>query len=724
MKLNWINIAGLLLAGAAMTSCGQKVTLDDSLLTVKVQADEVTAEMSPLFYGLMTEEINYSYDGGLYGELIRNRAFEAPKIFFRTGMPQPPRQAANAPKPIVKQGDSQGLDPLPSQLAMRQKMRENMQQQPGGPMMNPDAMRRQLNEPEADPNLKYVKGLYYWNAIADGNAKVAIAQDSIAQDWTVVKKNMRVEIKSADENNRAGVYNEGYWGIPVKPHTDYRASFYAKADDFNGSLTVSIESNDGQTTYATAQVDAIAKDWVKYELTLRTGDVEPTADARFSITSNTTGRFWLSFVSLFPPTWNDRPNGNRQDIMQLMADMHPRFLRFPGGNYLQGNDEASRFDWKKMIGPIEERPTHYNKAWGYHSSDGMGLLEFMYWCEDLGMEPILGVFAGFYLGSATPYVGEDLEPYIEDALNEIEYLTGDVNTEWGALRAKHGHPEPFKLKYVEIGNEDFLERYTDTYNERYEQMYKAIKAVYPELTLIASSRMVTSIKPDMVDVHQYMRVEQGALAEAHRYDNFDRSVPILIGEYATRDGSPTTNMRAGLYDAAYLLGLERNADIIKMTCFAPIFVNVNQGGMQWPSDLMGYDALNSYGSPSYYVQGMLSENLGEDLLASEIVNVPVNEETGFEDVYYNTTKDADYIYLKVVNVAGTAYPFQASIDGVKKILPTATVTTLKSESDMDTNSIDAPTNIVPTTSVEKGFGKQFAYTLPPYSVTIFKLAYK
>ncbi len=699
---------------------------DKSAPTVTVQADQTTAEISPLFYGLMTEEINYSYDGGLYAELIRNRAFASPAIYYQAPAPAPAAtQQQRSPQPEMTEEtlrriahNPEELDFLPGQIEMRLRNHNYQVYQSN-----------HVYQPPQDPNLQYQEGLYYWNPVQEGAAKVKIARDNIDQSsWTVMENNARIEISNAGPGSRAGIYNEGYWGIPVWPNTTYRASFYAKAaPGFNGPVTVAIESTDGTTSYASGTVSVIGQDWQKYELTLTTGDVTATDKTRFSLTSTSNGKFWISFVSLFPPTYNDRPNGNRIDLMELMAKMHPAFLRFPGGNYLQGHSPENRFDWKKMIGPVEMRPTHYGDSWHYHSSDGMGLMEFMDWCEDLGMEPVLGIFSGMYLDtdSGSPFLGADLEPFITDALEEIEFLTGSTSTEWGALRAKYGHPEPYKLKYVEIGNEDFHERRGNTYSQRYQQMYDVLKKAHPELIFIASSRVIDkSVTADMIDIHQYMRVEQGALAEHHRYDpeNYSHDTPkIIIGEYATREGTPTTNMQGALYDASYLLGCERNSDIIEMTCFAPIFCNVNLGGVQWECNLMGYNALSCYGSPSFYVQSMFSKNLGTDELASSMENTPLDPDTGFEDVLYNVTRDEDFIYVKAVNVTGKAYPFQVDIKGVGKVASEAVVTVLKAASDQDTNSIDNPENIVPQESVQKGFGKKFSYTLEPYSVYVFKL---
>lgn len=723
MKRTIFRLAAMTVLAASINSCSP---WDDSVPTVAVQADQVNSELNPLFYGLMTEEINYSYDGGLYAELIRNRAFESPAIYYKQPTPINPVVSKDE-EPMDEEGlrkivrNPEKLDFLPGQIELRLKNHNYQVYQ-----------ENHVYYPETDPNLEYEEGLYYWKPVQEGGTMVRISRDNIDQSsWTVMKHNARIEISGADGKSRAGIYNEGYWGIPVWANTSYRASFYAKAaPGFDGPVTVAIESIDGSTTYATATVQSIGTEWKKYELVLTTGDVATTDQTRFSLTSTANGKFWISFVSLFPPTYNDRPNGLRKDLMELMAEMHPAFLRFPGGNYVQGHAPETRFDWKKMIGPVEMRPTHYNDSWHYLSSDGMGLMEFMDWCEDLGMEPILVVFSGMYLDteSGSPFLGKDLEPFIEEALEEIEFLTGDVNTKWGALRAQYGHPEPYKLKYIEIGNEDFHERRGNTYSQRYKQMYDVLKKAYPDMIYIASSRVIDeTVETDYVDVHQYMRVEQGALAENHRFDpeNYPRTSPkIFVGEYATREGRPTTNLQGALYDASYLLGCERNSDLVELTCFAPIFCNVNPGGVQWECNLMGYNAVSCYGAPSFYVQSMFSKNLGKHQLASKMENTPIDPETGFEDIIYNVTKDDDYIYVKVVNVTGKEYPFQTSIEGVSKIDTQAVVTVLKGASDQDTNSIDDPVNIVPQESVKSGFGKKFSYTLEPYSVNIFKLRYR
>jgi alpha-N-arabinofuranosidase len=267
--------------------------------------------------------------------------------------------------------------------------------------------------------------------------------------------------------------------------------------------------------------------------------------------------------------------------MELMAAMKPAFLRLPGGNYLEGGTIHERYPWQQTLGEIATRPGHPS-CWGYRSSDGMGLLEFLEWCEDLKMQPVLAVYAGYSLRRDHVPAGPDLQPYVQEALEEIEYVTGGMDTKWGAERAKDGHPAPFPLTYVEIGNEDQFDK-SNSYDGRFAQFYDAIKAKNSQLQLIATTK-VTSRKPDLVDDHYYRDAVQME-DDAGHYDQQDRNGPkILVGEWATREGEPTTNMNAALGDAAWMTGMERNSDLVVMASYAPLFVNVNPGGMEWKSD--------------------------------------------------------------------------------------------------------------------------------------------
>jgi len=486
---------------ALLASLASSLALVSQAPTLAIDVNHPTAKVSPMLYGLMTEEINFSYDGGLYAEQIRDRA-------------------------IV-----------------------------GGR-----------------------RALFHWTMVAQGNSVVNISVDDKTGPSTALSRSLKVAVSAASEAAQAGVQNDGFWGIAVRPQTTYKGSFYAKTDNAGVPLTVSLVNDETGVTAATAKVTGLTGDWAQYTFTLKTGQVPTSANNHLLLTIPRPATIWLNLVSLFPPTYHDRPNGNRIDLMEMMAAMRPTFLRLPGGNYLEGDHIPDRYEWKKTIGPWVDRPTHPS-PWRYRSSDGMGLLEFMLWCEDLKIEPVLAVYAGYSMAQEHVEPGPALEPYIQDALDEIEYVTGDASTKWGAERVKNGHPAPFQLHYVEIGNEDWFDR-SGSYDGRYSQYYKAIKAKYPDLQLIATAP-IKSMKPDVLDEHFYMSAEK-SYSDATHYDKTDRNGPkIFVGEWATREGEPTPNLQAALGDSAWMTGMERNSDIIIMSCYAPLFVNVNPGGMQW-----------------------------------------------------------------------------------------------------------------------------------------------
>jgi alpha-L-arabinofuranosidase len=445
---------------------------------------------------------------------------------------------------------------------------------------------------------------------------------------------------------------------------------------------------------------------------MQSGNAAASAENHFELTIDKPATLWLQLVSLFPPTYNARPNGNRIDIMEKMAAMRPTFLRFPGGNYLEGGTIATRFDWKKMIGPLVDRPTHPT-TWNYHSSDGMGLLEFLQWCEDLHMEPVLGVYAGYSLGGQVGKDGPDLEPYVQEALEEIEYATGGNDTKWGAVRARDGHPASFKLRYVEVGNEDNFDR-AKTYDGRFARFFKAIKTKYTSIQVIATIP-VSGTVPDLVDDHYYSR-EQRMFELAKHYDKADRKGPkIFVGEWAMREGSPTPNLGAALGDAAFLTGLERNSDHVVMSAYAPLFVNVNPGGMQWTTDLIGYDALNSYGSPAYHTQVMFSSCLGDQTPESSISGAG-------DKVFYSVTATAkSKVCIKLVNAASTPQPVAITLRGLGNGSRKGRLDTLKANSIWATNTITAPNRIVPVRSTVNVKGERLDHVLPAYSIQVIEI---
>ncbi len=637
------------LAASTLIASGQNAPA-----TLTIHPDQPVAAVSPTLYGLMTEEINYAYDGGIYAEMVRNRTFR---------------------------GDWSGI--------------------------------------------------LYWYLVEGGNARAKMAVDESTGPSTALPKSLKVEIEHADSHNQAGILNVGWWGMALHANTEYKGSLYAKADSASlGPITVSLVNNITGKSVATATVSGIGADWKQYTFALKTGAIEPSATNHLVISAGHAGTLWLQLVSLFPPTYHNRVNGNRIDLMQKLAAMHPAFLRLPGGNYLEGDHINERFEWKKTIGPLVDRPTH-RSPWNYQSSDGMGLLEFLEWCEDLNMQPVLAVYAGYSLAQEHINPGRDLEPYIQDALDELEYVTGGPNTKWGAERVKNGHPAPFKLTYVEIGNEDWFDR-SSSYDERFTQFYKAIKAKYPDLQLIATAPVKT-VKPDVIDEHYYVRATQNFHTANHydspdsnssapnrwdsgHYDKADRNGPkIFVGEWATREGAPTPNMGAALGDAAWMTGLERNSDLIVMSSYAPLLVNVNPGGMQWETDLIGYNAIKSYGSPAYYAQVMFASYLGDHTVASKLENAAPKL---FYSATINTAKKQ--LYLKLVNASSDPQPVQITLPGSQP-KASAKLIQLGAPDTQTTNSIDDPNRLVPVESSVHNVSTTFPLTLPAYSIQVLQI---
>jgi len=390
-----------------------------------VQVDKPLHAVSPTLYGLMTEEINYSYDGGLYPEMVKNRAFR------------------------------------------------------DGGWMQQD-----------------------WILVQNASAGAKMEMDKTTGPSAALTNSLKLMVNSASETEPAGVRNNGFWGYPLRPNTEYKASLYAKSDGGAiGPLRISLVSNSSGKSVASGEIASVGGDWKQYSATLKTGEIAASAEYHLELTVARPGTLWIDLISVFPPTYKGRVNGDRIDLMEKMAAMHPAFLRFPGGNYLEGDHIDERYQWKKTIGPLVDRPTHPS-PWSYHSSDGLGLLEFMEWCEDLHMQLVLAVYGGYSMHQEHVEPGPALEPYVQDALDEIEYASGGPETKWGAERVKDGHPAPFQIAYVEVGNEDQFDN-SKSYNGRFKQFHDAIKAKYPDLKLIATIP-VTSVTPDVVDDHYYM----------------------------------------------------------------------------------------------------------------------------------------------------------------------------------------------------------------------------
>jgi alpha-L-arabinofuranosidase len=559
-----------------------------------------------------------------------------------------------------------------------------------------------------------------WTLVADGSAGAYAALDTATPLNSALTQSLRLDLNEVTAGQRAGMANSGYFGVPVVPGQEYRVSFFAKASGgFAGPLTVSLESQDGLSTYASAAVGHLTADWKRFTTVLQ---------VPFGVTESTAGQFvigidnrgsdvtevpagtsvWLQVVSVFPPTYKNRKNGLRPDLVELLAGIGPKILRFPGGNYVEGVTIANRWNWKQTIGHIWERPGHQNDAWGYWSDDGLGLLEFLKLAEDLGATPVIGVWAGLTLnGTIVPQ--NQLAPYVQDALDLVEYITGPVTSTWGAQRAAHGHPRPFAMPYLEIGNEDFLTSDSiATYNAyRYPMFYDALKAAYPDIKLIATIS-VTSRPMDVLDLHYYN--DAGWFEQASTmFDSYDRGGPqIFVGEYAATAGAgPTGLLGNSVGEAAFLTGLERNSDIVHMSSYAPLFANYSH--TQWNPDLIGYDQVTSFGSTSYWVQRMFAANVGDHVL-------PVTVSSS--GLYHSATIDSrtGRIYLKIVNPAGTDVATSLVFSGSRAKF--AKIEVLAGPDPAAGNTLANPDAIVPVSSVLGGQGGVFAYTAPANSVTV------
>lgn len=628
-----MKIAAALVA-ICMLSYGIGYLPAQTVTTLKVDTGMPVATVSPMLYGLMTEEINYSYDGGLYPELLRNRSMFTPH-----------------------------------------------------------------------------HGLELWPAITHGDSVMERVSDPGVGPSTALPYSLKLAISKASAASQAGIANGGYWGIAVRPSTTYQGSFYAKSQGA-GAARVRLLTDDAGAVLAEATVDVRDGDWQQYHYALETGaGIKTSSTNHFEITFAKPGTVWLQLVSLFPPTFNNRPYGNRIDLIEMMAAMKPKFLRLPGGNYLEGDFINERFNWKETVGPLVDRPTH-RSPWNYQSSDGMGLLEFLEWCEDLKVEPVLAVYAGYSLKGEHVGPGPELEPYIQEALDEIEYVAGDTSTKWGAVRARDGHPAAFPFHYVEVGNEDFFDK-SGSYDGRFEQFAKAIRAKYPQYKLIATAPVKMG-SPDMIDDHYY-RTPDEFFAMIHHYDTMDRKGPkIFVGEWATRTGSPTPDFGAALGDAAWMTSMERNSDLILMASYAPLLTNVNAGAMQWSTDLIGYNALQAYASPAYWAQVLFSNHLGDHTVQSAA--------TGANPLLFwsaTLSTEAKVLHLKLVNASDIPQPL--TLDITNAAPGEATMYSLHAATRFATNSIDHPDAIKPVTSKIKSSSGTLPHTMPPNSIEVLDI---
>ena len=542
------------------------------------------------------------------------------------------------------------------------------------------------------------------------------------------------------------IENEGFFGIAMKKDADYRFTVWARGE--NQKISVEIIDNDamGETQVLTSKDITInSKEWKQYEVIFKAPVTEPKAHLRIFLASP--GTVDLEHVSLFPvDTWKGRKNGLRKDLVEALRDIKPGVFRFPGGCIVEGTDLETRYNWKNTVGPVENRPLNENR-WhytfphrffpDYFQSYGLGFYEFFLLSEEIGAEalPVLscGLACQFQNDDPEAHVKVcDLDSYIQDALDLIEFANGDVNTKWGKLRAEMGHPEPFNLKFIGIGNE----QWGPEYPEHLKPFVEAIRKAYPDINIIGSSGPnsegeqfdylwpeMAKLKVDLVDEHFY-RPESWFLAEGMRYDKYDRKGPkVFAGEYACHGrGKKWNHFNAALLEAAFMTNIERNADIVHMATYAPLFAHVE--GWQWRPDMIWFDNLKSVRTCSYYVQQLYSHNKGTNVVPLTMDKKPVGGQEGQDGLFASAVWDNDtkeYI-VKVINTSDKAQPVTLDFKGLKKKnkLTNGKCITFHSDNLDADNTVDNPNVVLPKESKVSIEGTVFNTEIGAKTFAIYK----
>ncbi len=632
-----------------------------------VNASKSITKIQPTMYGIFFEDINFAADGGLYAEMVKNRSFEFETPLMGWTQPNSNRHSYNKE----------------SGIATTIKVLENKN--------NPSFCRIVINND---------KGY--------------------------------------------SIINEGYRGMGVKKDAKYNLSL--KAANSNGTIKkIIIQLIDkNQKVIGETSIVPTSNDWKNYNTQLIATQTE--AKAKLKISFEGTGTIDLDMISLFPEdTWKNRKNGMRKDIVQLLYDMKPGFLRFPGGCIVEGRTLAQRYQWKKTIGEIEERETLINRwntefrhkpAPDYFQSFGIGFFEYFQLAEDIGASPLpilsCGMACQFNTGELVPM--NELNPYVQDALDLIEFANGDVNTPWGKIRSEMGHPEPFNLKMIGVGNEQWGPEYI----ERYTIFEKAIKSKYPTIKIVSGAgpfpegdyfeygmKELKKLNAEIVDEHYYKN-PKWFRDNATRYDNYDRKGPkIFAGEYAAQSvaiASPDNknNWECALSEAAFMTGLERNAEVVNLTSYAPLMAH--EEAWQWTPDLLWFNNLEAYGSANYYVQKLFATNKGTDLIT---ITSNGKNLIGQNNLYASAVKDMNTkeVIIKLINTSSIIQDVNLELKGIK-IDTKGIKTTLTSTNLQEVNSFENPKKISPTEEVIKTKENRVTSSLSAYSVNIIKIKIK
>ena len=543
-------------------------------------------------------------------------------------------------------------------------------------------------------------------------------------------------------HKRTGIENEGFFGIGIKANEKYRFTVWARGENQKIQVELIDNASMGESQVITSQdVNINSKDWKKYEVILTPTQTQAKAHLRIFLASP--GTVDLEHVSLFPvDTWKGRENGLRKDLVQALADTKPGIFRFPGGCIVEGTEITDRYNWKNSVGPVEDRPLNSNR-WeytfpyrffpDYFQSYGMGFYELFLLAEDMGAEPLPVLNCGLACHDPKAHVPVDqLDSYIQDALDLIEFANGDTNTKWGKLRADMGHPAPFNLKFMAIGNE----QWGPEYPARLKPFVEAIRKAHPEIKIIGSSGPqsegkdfdylwpeMKKLKVDLVDEHFY-RPEDWFLKSGNRYDNYDRKGPkVFAGEYACHGkGKKWNHFNAALMEAAFMTGLERNADVVHMATYAPLFAHVE--GWQWRPDLIWFDNLNSVRTCSYYVQQLYSHNKGTHVLPLTMDKKAVSGQEGQDGLFASAVwdKDEKACIVKIANTSDKAQPVSVTFNGLKKsdkLVEGKCITLQSADLDKD-NTVEHPNVITPKESDVTIEGNVLNVEMAPKTFVLYK----
>jgi len=544
-----------------------------------------------------------------------------------------------------------------------------------------------------------------------------------------------------------GLTNEGFRGMGIKKGVGYDFSVMFRQQKSGVKLNVELVDSTGKILGSTSIVpsDGSGKEWKKQAVSFTANATEPKA--KMNIWFEGTGVIDLDMISLFPKdTWKNRPGGMRADMIQKLADLKPGFIRFPGGCIVEGRDLATRYQWKKTIGPLEDRHLIINR-WNtefahrptpdYYQTFGLGFFEYFQLAEDIGAEPLPILNAGMacQFNSAEVVPMDEIAPYVQDALDLIEFANGSTSTKWGKVRAQMGHPAPFNLKMLGVGNENWGPQYI----ERLQAFTKAIKEKYPNIKLDYSSGTdpngerfdylndyLRKMKADIIDEHYYRRPEW-FLQNAKRYDNYDRNgSKVFAGEYAAQSDKTVSvdnknNWETAMAEAAFMTGMERNAAVVHMASYAPLFAHAD--GWQWTPDLIWVDNLRSYGTPNYYVQKLFSNYKGTDVVPILLNNEQI---AGQDSLYASATidKNRNEVILKVVNASDKQKSTNFLFAGTDKLAGEGSVTLLKGNSLDAVNSLENPVAVSPVTKPIQLKGKQLDIALEPYSFSVIRVSMK